>query len=103
MGFGAIIASGEKNRLLREDLLDCITEARVEQSLDEPTRFAIRWQDDIAAGQPRVMRAPELACGQMITIAVKVGDSIMCLVRGPVTDVKCSMMLGGPGSWFEIH
>ena len=31
MGLGAIIASGEKNKLLRDDLLDCLTEVRVEQ------------------------------------------------------------------------
>jgi hypothetical protein len=103
MGFGAIIASGEKNKLLRDDLLDCITEVRVEQSLDEPTRFAIRFQEDISGGQPRIMNAIERQCGQMVTIAVKVGDEIKCLVRGPITDIKCSMMLGGPGSWFEVH
>jgi hypothetical protein len=103
MGFGAIIASGEKNKLLRDDLLDCLTEVRVEQFLDDPTLFAIRFQEDISGGQPRAMPAPELQCGQMITIAVKVGDEMKCLVRGPITDVKCSVMLGGPGSSFEIH
>lgn len=103
MGFGAIIASGEKNNLLRDDLLDCLTEVRVEQFLDDPTLFAIRFQEDISGGQPRIMPASELQCAQMITIAVKVGDEMKCLVRGPITDVKCSVMLGGPGSSFEIH
>jgi hypothetical protein len=103
MGFGAIIASGEKNKLLRDDLVDCITEVRVEQFLDDSTLFAIRFQEDISGGQPRIMPAPELQCGQVITIAVKVGDEMKCLVRGPITNVKCSVMLGGPGSSFEIH
>jgi hypothetical protein len=103
MGFGAIIASGEKNNLLRDDLLDCITEVRVEQSLDGPTRFAIRFQEDISGSQPRIKGAPELGCGQMITIAVKVGDKTICLVRGPITDREWSSMLGGPGSWYEIR
>jgi hypothetical protein len=103
MGFGAIIASGENNTLLRGDLVDGITEVRVEQFLDEPTRFAIRFQEDLSGGEPVIMKAPELQCRQKITIAVKVGDEIKCLVRGPITDVKCSVMLGGPGSWFEIH
>ena len=76
MGFGAIIASGEKNKLLRDDLIDCITEVRVEQYLDEPTMFAIRFQEDFSGGQPRVQVAPELGCGQMIAIAVKDGDEI---------------------------
>ena len=103
MGFGAIIASGEKNKLLRDELVDCITEVRVEQFLDDPTRFAIRFQEDICNGEPTIMKAPELQCEQMITIAVQVGDAIKCLVRGPITNVKSSVKLGGPGSWHEVH
>jgi hypothetical protein len=103
MGFGVIIASGENNTLLRDDLLDCLTEVRVEQFLDETTRFAIRFQEDISNGEPLIMQAPELKCEQMITIAVQVGDEQRCLVRGPITDVKCSVKLGGPGSWHEVH
>jgi hypothetical protein len=96
MGFGAIIASGEKNKVLRDDLLDCLTEVRVEQFLDEPTRFAIRFQEDIRDGNLFIMKSPELQCEQMITIAVQVGDAMRCLVRGPITDIKCSVKLGGP-------
>ncbi|HEX5732120.1 MAG TPA: hypothetical protein VF131_04715 [Blastocatellia bacterium] len=103
MGFGAIIASGENNLLLRDDLLDCITEVRVEQSLDDPTYFAIRFQEDISSGQPRIRGAADFQCGQIITIAVKVADEIKCLVRGPITEREWSVMLGGPGSWFEIR
>ncbi|HWP42597.1 MAG TPA: hypothetical protein VNO14_05140 [Blastocatellia bacterium] len=103
MGFGAIIASGEKNDLLGDDLVDCITEVRVEQSLSSPTLFAIRFQEDITGGNPRIRGSSELRCGQMITIAVKDGDEIRCLVRGPITRREWSAMLGGPGSWFEIH
>jgi hypothetical protein len=103
MGFGAIIASGEKNKILRDDLLDSITEVRVEQFLDEPTRFAIRFQEDICNGELTSMKSPELQCDQMITIAVQVGDVMKCLVRGPITDVKSSFQLGGPGSWHQIY
>jgi len=103
MGFGTIIASGEGNKLMREDLLNCITEVRVEQYLDKITRFAIRFEEDISVGEPRIMKADELRCEQMITIAVKVKNTIKYLVRGPITDIKCSVQLGGPGSWYEIH
>jgi hypothetical protein len=103
MGFGAIIASGERNELLRDEVVGCITEVRVEQSLDDPTRFAIRFQEDIRDGEPFIMKSPELQCEQMITIAVQVGDAMRCLVRGPITNVKSSVKLGGPGSWHEVH
>lgn len=103
MGFGAILASGETNTVLRADLVDSIIEVRVEQSLDEPARFAIRFQEDICGGQPRVKGARELGCGQTITIAVKAGSEIRCLVRGPITERGWSSMVGGPGSWYEVR
>jgi hypothetical protein len=103
MGFGAIIAAGENNTLLRDDLVDCLTEVRIEQFLDESTHFAIRFQEDISGGQLLIKGAPELGCGQMITIAVEVGDEKKCLVRGPITEREWSAMLGGPGSWVEIR
>lgn len=104
MGFGAVIASGEDNRLLPDDLLDCLTEVRVEQSLVQPTRFAIRFQEDYdETGEPRMADAPELAPEQMITIAVEDGIGLKCLVRGPITEIKCSFAHGGPGSWIEVH
>ena len=110
MGFGAIIAAGEGNELLPERVLDCITEVRVEQSLDSPTRFAIRFQEDIVDGEPSIGTMPELQCGQMLAIAVQSGDTIgvqsddtiRCLVRGPITDVECSVTRGGPGSWYQV-
>ncbi|MCM1983268.1 hypothetical protein [Lyngbya confervoides] len=103
MGFGAIIAAGDKNELLSDPLLECITEVRVEQHLDNPTQYAIRFQEDIVDGEPRMMTAPELQCEKMLAIAVKANDTLKCLVRGPITDVKCSVTRGGPGSWYEVH
>jgi hypothetical protein len=103
MGFGAIIAAGERNQLLPDRVLDYITEVRVEQSLDEPTRFAIRFQEDIIDGEPAIGGMPELQPEQMLAIAVQSGDAIRCLLRGPITDVQCSVMRGGPGSWYQVN
>ncbi len=104
MGFGAIILSGDDNRLLSEDLTDSLTEVRVEQFLDRPTRFAMRFQEDYNDdGEPRMVGATQLSPEQMITVAVEDGDGLKCLVRGPITELKSSFALGGPGSWFEVH
>ena len=104
MGFGAIIATGTGNTPLGDDLAECLIEVRVEQSLDEPTRFGIRVRDDISDGQPMAARAPELQVDQMITIAVQLeDDTTLCLVRGPITDTQAHYTLGGPGSWYEVH
>ena len=103
MGFGAVITSGEGNDVLPDELMECLTEVRVEQDLDQITRFAVRFQEDIRDGEPRIMKAPELQCTRVITIAAPVEERLQCLVRGPITDVKCSVKLGGQGSWYEIH
>ena len=103
MGFGAIIASGDNNQLLPEELMDCVSEVRVEQSLDQPTRFAIRFQEDFEDGEPQVMQSPELQCEQIITIAVELDGALVCLVRGPITERKSSITLGGSGSSYEIR
>lgn len=103
MGFGAVIASGDNNELLPQGLMDCVTEVRVEQFLDQPTRFAIRFAEDLEDGEPRIMQSSELQCEQIITVAVEQDGELVCLVRGPITERKASMTLGGPGSWYEVH
>ncbi len=104
MGFGAIIATGTGNSPLGADIADCLIEVRVEQSLDEPTRYGVRVREDIADGKPMAANAPELQVEQMLTIAVHLeDDTMLCLVRGPITDTQSQYTLGGPGSWYEVH
>lgn len=103
MGFGAIIATGENNTPLDEDLAGCIAEVRVEQKLDEPTQFAVRFLDDIENGQPRHANDDRLAIDTIVSVIVEVGDALACLVRGPIVEHKSEVTLGGPGSWFEIY
>lgn len=103
MGFGAIIAIGENNTPLDGDLAGCIAEVRVEQKLDEPTQFAVRFLDDIEDGRPRHANDDRLAIDTIVSVIVEVGDAVACLVRGPIVEHKSEVTLGGPGSWFEIH
>ena len=63
MGFGAVIGTGEQNQLLGEDLAGCMVEVRVEQKLDEPTLFAIRFIEDIVDGKPVKASQPTLQAG----------------------------------------
>jgi hypothetical protein len=103
MGFGAIVAIGENNTSLDEDLAGCITEVRVEQKLDEPIQFAVRFVDDLEDGRLRHANDDRLAIDTIVTVIVEVGDALACLVRGPIVEHKSETTMGGPGSWFEIH
>ena len=103
MGFDLLLAGGPDNRLFGDDLLSCLVEVRVEQMLDQPTRFAVRFQDDIEDGKLKKAGLPELQIGQLVTIAVDRGqDRYACLCRGPVLEHESEMTLGGPGSSLTI-
>lgn len=103
MSFGAIVASGSDNKLLSDELAECLIEVRVEQTLDEPTRFGIRVREDLSGGEPMAARSAELRPERILTIAVPRADGLICLVRGPITEAQSQYTLGGPGSWYEVH
>ncbi|MEM9140508.1 MAG: hypothetical protein AAGB15_11835 [Pseudomonadota bacterium] len=112
MGFDLLIASGTGNAILKPELLGCIVEVRVEQSLDQPTKFAVRFLDDIVSdddqgglrkGQLMKPQLPELKIGEVLTIAVNKDEGeYTCLVRGPILETAQETTLGGPGSWYEV-
>jgi hypothetical protein len=103
MGFDLLLAGGPDNRLFSDDLLSCLAEVRVEQTLDEPTRFAVRFQDDIEDGKLKKAGLAELQLGQLVAIAVDRGEGkYACLCRGPILEQEGQMTRGGPGSSFTV-
>ncbi len=105
MAAGFVIASGAGNLALEAKLAEAVVEIRVEQELSKATRFAIRFEDDLCKGQPKVLSATSLKPGEMLSVLVpdEKADGTVCLVRGPITKLKSSSVLGGPGSWLEVH
>lgn len=102
MGFGAIIALGDANEPAPPDVADCVAEVRVEQTLDGPSQFAVRFLDDIQDGRLRLANDDRLAIDTIVSVAVEVGEQLVCLIRGPITDHKTRMTLGGTGSSFDV-
>ena len=54
MGFGLAITSGDLHVPLLENLQGWLVEARVEMELSAPTRYALRFEDDICDGRHEV-------------------------------------------------
>ena len=79
MGFGAVITLGEGNTPLDADLAGCLVEVRVEQTLDEPAQFAVRFLDDIEDGRLRVANDGRLAVETIVTIAVEIDELLVAL------------------------
>lgn len=103
MGFGAIITTGRECTPMNPDVMRWIVEARVEMELSKPSRFALRFEEDICEGDPAVARRPELQANAVVGIFVMANDKPECLVVGPITRTRSSSMVGGSGSWFEVH
>lgn len=103
MGFGAIITSGGGHATMPAEVMRWIVEARVEMELSKATRFALRFEDDLCEGEPAVAGRPELQANQLVGIFVSVEGAPRCLVVGPITRVRTSSMVGGTGSWVEVH
>ena len=104
MGFGLAITVGASLNPLLERLQGWLVEARVEMELSAPARYALRFEDDICDGRHEVADDPTFEKDTDLGLFVRLGDgSYECLVVGPVTKVKASSVLGGPGSWVEFH
>lgn len=103
MGFGAIITTGDAYAIMDPDIMRWIVEARVEMELSKATRFALRFEDDLCEGDPEVAHRPELQANQLVGVFVSVEGTPTCLVVGPITRVRTSSMVGGTGSWIEVH
>jgi hypothetical protein len=104
MGFGLAITSGDLRVPLPENLQGWLVEARVEMELSAPTRYALRFEDDICDGRHEVADNLAFEKGTELGLFVQLeGGGYECLVLGPITKVRGSSVLGGPGSWVEFH
>lgn len=103
MGFGAIITTGEDHAPMDPAVMRWIVEARVEMELSKASRFALRFEEDLCDGDPAVAGRPELQANQLVGIFVSVEGAPQCLVVGPITRIRSSSMVGGAGSWLEVH
>ncbi|WP_118136104.1 hypothetical protein [Oceanicella sp. SM1341] len=103
MGFGAIITTGDDNLPLPDSLAQWLAEVRVEEELSRPTKFALRFEDDLCGDRPAVEGRPEIAANAMVSVLVPDGNALACLVRGRITRVESTARVGGVGSSLTAH
>lgn len=103
MGFGIVVTAGDRLEAMSDDLLRWLVEARVELELSEPSRFALRFEDDLCDGSFHVEGAPQIAQNAYIGLFLPENDELTCLVYGPITEIRSSTTTGGAGSWIEAR
>ncbi|HLT39612.1 MAG TPA: hypothetical protein VK034_25185, partial [Enhygromyxa sp.] len=108
MSFGAIIAVQKGPVWVPVDFgIECaLTEVRVEQSIDEQTTFALRFQEDYENDKPTVTEHELFKSPIELAILVPKGPrskELICLVRGQIEQIEFDVAHGGPGSSFEAR
>lgn len=114
MALGDAITVGDTSTKLAPEIAQWLVEVRVEMELSKPTRFALRFEDDLCGGDYEIVSQRQftgdtLSQGTMIGIFATIGDSAspdvgrQCLVYGPITEIKSASAPGGTGSWTETH
>jgi hypothetical protein len=100
MAFDVIILADGKPA---EDLTELATSVQVDQSLDDATRYTVRFEVDLdECGDYPMLLDDRLQPGTELTIIVKDCSRPTCLVVGPIDRAKIHIEAGGGGSWVEI-
>ncbi|MFO7561128.1 MAG: hypothetical protein R6X02_00690 [Enhygromyxa sp.] len=115
MSLGAVILMQDEPRsdnfaVLEDELLNAVTEIRVEQHLDKQASFAIRFQEDFEDTRSVENIQRLFAQARGMAVLVPTGevtemnpDGLVCLIRGQVENVEFDVNTGGSGSWFEVR
>ena len=70
MAYGFVVTHGTGNSRLDDVLHRAIAEVRVEQDLSRPTKFAVRFEEDICEGERSVLGASAIAPGEVLSVLV---------------------------------
>lgn len=102
------ITTGDSFTPLVEAAAGRLVEARVEMELSRPTRFALRFEDEVCEGENEVLDTlkPPFEADEVISLFTSTEESLApteCLVVGRITKLRSSIVVGGPGSWIEVH
>lgn len=94
------------NRELDNDLTADAAEIEVQQTIEGPTTFRIRFAIDICAEDVRLLEDQRLNPGDPdteITVMAVLGGEAHVLAHGIIAERQASMAEGGPGSYLEIR
>jgi hypothetical protein len=102
------ITVGDSFAPLAEAMDKRLVEARIEMELSRPTRFALRFEDELCEGQNEVIDfdPPPFEADSLIALFTSTEEALApteCLVVGRITKLRSSIVVGGVGSWLEIH
>jgi hypothetical protein len=94
------------NRVPDLGLTEDLAEIEVQQTIEGPTSFRVRFAVDICDGDLTLLEDERLTPGQPdteVTIFAFVDGESHVLVHGIITERQVSLTEGGAGSWLEVR
>lgn len=86
-----------------DNLTQQVSSVEVYEKVDQNTHYKLNFIIDISEGDIAQSLESDTAPGKMLSVLVEVGDDLICLVKGPVTQHEEYLQHGGAGSWLHIE
>jgi hypothetical protein len=102
------ITTGDDYTPLGDAAAARLVECRVEMELSKAARFALRFEEDICEQKNELLDGDDPLLKRdtrvgIFTSFAENSDTTECLLVGRVTKVRSSHIVGGRGSWVEVH
>ena len=100
MGLDIVICIDDKGN---QALTDAVSNVEVHEKMDQNTTYKLHFMVDICKEDIARDMDANTAPGKILSVLVNVKDEMVCLVKGPVTQVESSLEHGGAGSWIQVQ
>lgn len=100
MGLDILIAV---NDIPNQKLTETVTSVEVQERMDQNTTYKLNFMVDVCNGDIGLTLESNTDIGSILSIMANVNDSLVCLVKGPVTQHNVNLRHGGSGSSLHIE
>lgn len=100
MGLNVLICLNDQPN---DALSQMLSSVEVYEKIDENTHFKLHFVVDVCDGDIGQSLQTTLANGTILSVLVQVGETLSCLVKGPVLAQQSNLQHGGAGSWIKVE
>ncbi|ULQ53237.1 phage late control D family protein [Flavihumibacter fluvii] len=100
MGLDIVICIDDKGN---QALTDAVSNIEVQEKMDQNSSFKLHFMVDICKEDIARDMDATTAPGKILSVLAKVKDDLVCLVKGPITQVESNLEHGGAGSWIQVQ
>lgn len=91
------------NDIPNEKLTASVSSVEVQERIDQNTTYKLNFMVDVCDGDIGLSLEANTDIGSILSILANVNESLVCLVKGPVTQHNVNLQHGGAGSSLHIE